>query len=573
MSQWLLPTLSEILREADSWPERYPVSTTLATARQRAEWGWSGAIVALGQLLQGQAVYGIEPDSAWESPVASVPGSISGSISGSVSGSVSRSSPSPGVVKGYREDYREKSSGDCTPQQGVILCGPLPLFTDPEVLRPFANWIFIPDLLAGYLHPLPQLLPGAVPEDTEDLPPTPLLPLLPDDPLAMEQFCVVLTQTFALVLVIGDDRYGLPHFQFSFEARVLTQCCDTLLQRIALTGLPQGERLATVMQRFPVQDPDFRVVSQFSRLFLDTVHLPDLTGGDEVKLADREETAANPDLPESWGTPSFADREDVELLQAIAHEVRTPLATIRTLTRLLLKRQDLAPAVMQRLQTIDQECTEQIDRFGLIFRAAELETTTRSSLELVPTSLEMVFQHSIPLWQQQADRRHLGLQVHLPEQLPTVFSDPALLDQVLTGLVDRFIRHLPPHSQIYITVSLAGDQLKLQLQSQLPADWLFGGDSGENNETRIDEKTDSPLPGLADEVADAWRSPPFAPPLFSQQFQALGNLLLFQPETGRLSLNLEVTKNLFQAIGGKLIIREKIDQGEILTVFLPLEPC
>ncbi len=526
MSQWLLPTLSEILREADSWPERYPVSATLATARQRAEWGWSGAIVALGQLLQGQVVYGIEPDSAWAG-----------------------------------EDYWEQSSGDCTPQQGVILCGPLPLFTDPEVLRPFANWIFIPDLLAGYLHPLPQLLPGAVPEDTENLPPTPLLPLLPDDPLAMEQFCVVLTQTFALVLVIGDDRYGLPHFQFSFEARVLTQCCDTLLQRIALTGLPQGERLATVMQRFPVQDPDFRVVSQFSRLFLDTVHLPDLKVGDEVRLTDREETAAHPDLPESWGTPSFADREDVELLQAIAHEVRTPLATIRTLTRLLLKRQDLAPAVMQRLQTIDQECTEQIDRFGLIFRAAELETTTRSSLELVPTSLEMVFQHSIPLWQQQADRRHLGLQVSLPEQLPTVFSDPALLDQVLTGLVDRFIRHLPPRSQIYITVSLAGDQLKLQLQSQLPADLLSG------------EKTESTLPGLADEAADAWRSQPFAPPLFSQQFQALGNLLLFQPETGRLSLNLEVTKNLFQAIGGKLIIREKIDQGEILTVFLPLEPC
>ena len=561
MSQWLLPTLSEILREADSWPELCSISATLSTARQRAEWGWSGAIVALGQLLQGQVAYSVEPESAWES------------------------------VSGVVETDREPSSPmDCTPQQGVILCGPLPLFTDPEVLRPFANWIFIPDLLAGYLHPFPQLLPGSIAEDTWDLTPTPLLPLLPDDPLAMEQFCLVLTQGFALVLVIGDDRYGLPHFQFSFEAQVLTRCCDTLLQRIALTGLPQGERLAKAMQGFPVQDPDFRVVSQFTRLFLDTVHLPiqssesrvasdrdgsdrppkvrglndrplpDLNLGNEDKAGDIEETAFSPDLAESLGTPPFADREDVELLQAIAHEVRTPLATIRTLTRLLLKRQDLAPAVMQRLQTIDQECTEQIDRFGLIFRAAELETTTRSSLELVPTFLEIVFQHSIPRWQKQADRRHLGLQVSLPEQLPTVFSDPALLDQVLTGLVDRFIRHLPPHSQIYVTVSVAGDQLKLQLQSQLPADFL------------PEENTESMLPGLADEAADAWRSQPFAHIPFSQQFQALGNLLLFQPETGRLSLNLEVTKNLFQAIGGKLIIREKVDQGEILTVFLPLEP-
>jgi hypothetical protein len=37
--------------------------------------------------------------------------------------------------------------------------------------------------------------------------------------------------------------------------------------------------------------------------------------------------------------------------------------------------------------------------------------------------------------------------------------------------------------------------------------------------------------------------------------QALGPLLMFQPETGSLSLNLAVTKNLFQAIGGKLTMR------------------
>jgi signal transduction histidine kinase len=58
-----------------------------------------------------------------------------------------------------------------------------------------------------------------------------------------------------------------------------------------------------------------------------------------------------------------------------------------------------------------------------------------------------------------------------------------------------------------------------------------------------------------------------APPLL----QALGQMLMFQPETGSLSLNLAVTKNLFQAIGGKLTVRQKAEQGEVLTIFLPLE--
>jgi signal transduction histidine kinase len=47
-------------------------------------------------------------------------------------------------------------------------------------------------------------------------------------------------------------------------------------------------------------------------------------------------------------------------------------------------------------------------------------------------------------------------------------------------------------------------------------------------------------------------------------------LLTFQPETGNLSLNLNVTKNLFQLLGGKLVVRQSPQQGEVLTIFLPL---
>jgi hypothetical protein len=53
--------------------------------------------------------------------------------------------------------------------------------------------------------------------------------------------------------------------------------------------------------------------------------------------------------------------------------------------------------------------------------------------------------------------------------------------------------------------------------------------------------------------------------------KALGQLLMFQPETGTISLNLAATKHLFQAIGGKLIVRQRQDNGEVLTIFLPLE--
>lgn len=228
------------------------------------------------------------------------------------------------------------------------------------------------------------------------------------------------------------------------------------------------------------------------------------------------------------------------MLQAFAHEVRTPLTTIRTMTRLLLKRQDLDASVINRLKIIDHECTEQIDRMELLFKAAELETTasTKSSkTQLTPMSLDQVLQQSIPRWEQAAHRRNLTLNVVLPQQLPTVVSNPMMLDQVLTGLIENFTRSLPSGSHIQVQVIPAGDQLKLQLSPQ------FGCKDSSKAAT------------------------PATPPIR----KALGQLLMFQPETGTISLNIAATKHLFQAIGGKLIVRQRPHYGEVLTIFLPLE--
>ncbi|MGV0102926.1 sensor histidine kinase [Nostoc sp. DSM 114160] len=231
---------------------------------------------------------------------------------------------------------------------------------------------------------------------------------------------------------------------------------------------------------------------------------------------------------------------DVELLQAFAHEVRTPLTTIRTMTRLLLKRRDLDASAIDRLKIIDHECTEQIDRMELLFKAAELETTASaksSKTQLTPMSLDQVLQQSIPRWEQAAHRRNLTLNVVLPQQLPTVVSNPTMLDRVLTGLMENFTRSLPAGSHIQVQVIPAGDQLKLQLSPQLRCK--------DSNKATI----------------------PATPPIR----KALGQLLMFQPETGTISLNIAATKHLFQAIGGKLIVRQRPHYGEVMTIFLPLE--
>ena len=90
---------------------------------------------------------------------------------------------------------------------------------------------------------------------------------------------------------------------------------------------------------------------------------------------------------------------EISLLEALTHEIRTPLATIRTLIRSLLRKQDLSKVVEKRLKQIDIECTEQIDRFGLIFNAVELERSKPEQVNLAPMRAKLALQQVLLMFE------------------------------------------------------------------------------------------------------------------------------------------------------------------------------
>ncbi len=397
---------------------------------------------------------------------------------------------------------------------GIIFTSPAPVFDHPDILDYLPVVIFTPEE-TNILGWMPFLLTGCDNSDSDSINQTQYnLPFLPGDPL--EQFCLVFTEQFSLILVLDAPSQCLI---FSFDPEDAQACWSALKPRILLSRpqyLPKIEQM--VRQSVPVV-PSYQVVSQFTQQLLNFTD----------RLARPQPIASSQPLP-----PQPPEPADMELLQAMAHEIRTPLSTIRTMTRLLLKRRDLPVEVSRRLEMIDAECSEQINRMELIFRAVELEKTPckDQTMSLTTMPLTQILQNIIPRWQKQAEKYDLGLTVDIPPDLPNVVSNPAMLDQLLTGLVENSARTLPTGSQIQVAVSLAGEQLKIQVHY------------------------------TSGEMAPAF---PFAANL-----KSLGQLLMLQPETGSLSLNLHVTKNLFQALGGKLIVRHRPQQGEVMTIFLPL---
>lgn len=509
MQKWLLPTLSEILAEtteksavdvvlpndgrAKTQTEQSSTSQ-VALQHLKAEREWFGAIAALEKLLRSHWIF--DENSVNEDRASSL-------------------------------------------TQGLILTGPLPILSDPTLSHYFPTWVFSTQLGKPWAW-MPFQLPPAKENQTQNSDRSSSLPLLPGDPLAAEQFCLVFTTNFSLVMVLGEDRQGNPTFLFSFDPEVVQQAWDSIRLRMLLTCPHHIGELDTLVHRFAPITPDYRTVMQFSRLLLK--YLPQ---SEEQEYHDRNakskvQNAKSPDSSlNSKAKIQNLNSNEVELLQAFAHEVKTPLATIRTFTRLLLKKKDLASDIIKRLEVIDHECTEQIERMELLFQAAEMETAdaAETPVYLTTTSLSQVFQESIPRWQKQAVRRSQTLDVLLPQQMPTVVSDPTMLERILTSLIDNFTRSLPAGSNIQVQVMPAGDQLKLQLLTHTNAsDGNGDGKCSGNHHSKR---------------------------------KLIGQLLTFQPETGSLCLSHNVTKSLFQALGGKLIVRERPEQGEVFTIFLP----
>ena len=221
---------------------------------------------------------------------------------------------------------------------------------------------------------------------------------------------------------------------------------------------------------------------------------------------------------------------EAKLLRAISHEVRTPLATIRTLISSTLKKYKMDESMRNRLIQIDNECNEQIDRFGLIFNAAELVSNEVPSLNnLAKINLAEIFNKLAPLWNKQLNRRGISLKIDIPKQLPQILSDSEKLELMLRGLIDKNTRGLKEGSTLILELRPAGQKLKLQLKVQ----------KLDNNQKEIIKK---------DNGSD------------------IGPVLNWNPQTGSLQLSQNATQKLLASLGGH--VTQRRDTG--LTVFFPI---
>ena len=405
------------------------------------------------------------------------------------------------------------------PQRGVWLAAPLPALYEPALLQQLQGWVWAPAALGDLLQGSAPLLPATAVAATAleaggGFQRLPLEESDGTDPLLL----VITPQLQVAMALVGEAQSR--RLVVRFDPATLSAALTLLDQRLQRTDPAQAQQLRQAIQALGPLRSEEQLAQQFWPRLAERLAAmaPSLTLQPLVHRAGTGEAGA-----------AAAPSSELALLEALTHEVRTPLATIRTLIRSLLRRSDLPGLVRQRLQQIDGECTEQIDRFGLIFLAAELQRQPMAATEqpLARTDLAQLLRQLEPLWRQQLQRRSLALELAIAADLPPVLSDPARLETVLGGLVDRFSRGLPAGAVVALSLQPAGARLKLRLSAGAA--------------------------GLGEMQAEGGS-------------ERVGPVLSWNPGTGSLQLSRQATQRLFHSLGGRLAERS----GNDLTVFFPV---
>jgi two-component system sensor histidine kinase KdpD len=216
------------------------------------------------------------------------------------------------------------------------------------------------------------------------------------------------------------------------------------------------------------------------------------------------------------------------LLAAVSHDLRTPLASIRaSATSLLSDEIDWDPAATKELlQTIDEEAERLNTLVGNLLDMSRLQTGS-VTITTQAIGIEEIVAGAIVGLHAPPDR----IEVDVPETLPRVSVDPALLERAVANLIDNALFFSPKDVPVRVEAAEVSGTLHLRVI-----------DAG---------------PGIP--VADRER--------VFQPFQRLGD----NPNGAGVGLGLAVAKGFVNAVGGELVIEDTPGGGCTMVITIPID--
>jgi two-component system sensor histidine kinase KdpD len=229
------------------------------------------------------------------------------------------------------------------------------------------------------------------------------------------------------------------------------------------------------------------------------------------------------------------DRLRTALLQAVSHDLRTPLASIKASSSSLVQ-DEVAWTTEERKEfarTIDSE----VDRLtALVENLLDMSRVQAGAItpSVRPTYLDEVVAAAVSSLGQRNGTAgtHGEVVVSVPEDLPPVTVDPSLLERAIANVVANALAWSPDCAPVHVDAARIGDAVHLRVV-----------DAG---------------PGVRPED----RARVFRP------FQRLGD----RSSQGGVGLGLAVARGFVEANGGEIVLDDTPGGGLTVLIVLPLTP-
>jgi two-component system sensor histidine kinase KdpD len=221
------------------------------------------------------------------------------------------------------------------------------------------------------------------------------------------------------------------------------------------TDVPVDEQVTLVLRGRPLAAADRRMLEAFAA---------------QAAVALRQERLE--ERAAAVGPLAEVDRLRTALLSAVSHDLRTPLASAMAAVN-SLRSADVEFSAEDRdelLATAD----ESLDRLArLVDNLLDMSRLQAGALAMSPQLLSLA--EAIPAAVDELGPAARDVSIHLPDDLPEVHADPALLERALANLLFNALRYSPDGRPPIVTASEHGGQVETRIIDHGPgvpaADW------------------------------------------------------------------------------------------------------
>jgi signal transduction histidine kinase len=217
-----------------------------------------------------------------------------------------------------------------------------------------------------------------------------------------------------------------------------------------------------------------------------------------------------------------------QFLATAAHELRTPMGSIKGFTELLLMRDFSNEEARPLLETILNQSMRLSAMLNDLLDLSRVDALGSQAFTVKPMALMPVVQRAVQLVSMPGMRR--GIQLQLPKQAVRVHGNPAKLEQVIINLLSNAIKYSATDSPVSLAVEAdpVGERWHVHVTDQ----------------------------GIGLSEADQAK-------LFTRFFRANPNGPI--PGTG---LGLVIAKELIERMGGEVTVRSELGKGSMFTITL-----